>query len=116
MSSHPVRARFAFETTLSSRSFAPWLTDLKASGYAVHIVFLWLSSAELALERVAERVALGGHDVPAVTVRAGFPSRPAKIGGLRPRIRRLVFNLNPLGSQVLTRSPKGRPDRVRACG
>lgn len=38
----------------------------------VHIVFLWLSSAELALERVAERVALGGHDVPAVTVRRRY--------------------------------------------
>jgi predicted ABC-type ATPase len=63
------RASFAFETTLASRSFAPWLIELRASGYAVHIVVLWLASADLALQRVAERVAIGGHHVPAVTVR-----------------------------------------------
>lgn len=62
------RLSFAFETTLASRSFAPWLRELRASGYAVHIVFLWLSSPELAIQRVAERVAAGGHDVPEVTV------------------------------------------------
>lgn len=66
------RVSFAFETTLAGRSFGPWLTELKATGYAVHIVFLWLSSPELALQRVAERVALGGHDVPAETIRRRY--------------------------------------------
>jgi len=66
------RSSFAFETTLASRSFAPWLTELKANGYAVHIVFMWLPSAELALQRVADRVAFGGHDVPAATVRRRY--------------------------------------------
>ena len=37
------RVSFAFETTLASRTFAPWLRDLKASGYAVHLFFLFLS-------------------------------------------------------------------------
>ena len=46
------RESFAFETTLASRSFAPWLRDLRASGYAVHLFFLWLSSADLAVQRV----------------------------------------------------------------
>lgn len=59
------RESFAFETTLASRSFAPWLAKLRERGYAVHVVFLWLASPELALERVAQRVALGGHGVPA---------------------------------------------------
>ena len=58
------RVSFAFETTLASRSFAPWLTDLKRDGYAVHIVFLWLPSADLAVQRVIDRVAMGGHGVP----------------------------------------------------
>lgn len=39
---------FAFETTLASRTFAPWLRELRTSGYDIHLVFLWLSSAELA--------------------------------------------------------------------
>jgi predicted ABC-type ATPase len=63
------RVSFAFETTLASRSFAPWLVELRRSGYAVHIVFLWLRSPDLAVQRVADRVAMGGHGVPEDVVR-----------------------------------------------
>jgi predicted ABC-type ATPase len=66
------RVSFAFETTLASRSFAPWLEDLADSGFGVHIVFLWLSSPDLALQRVADRVRMGGHDVPPETVRRRY--------------------------------------------
>jgi predicted ABC-type ATPase len=66
------RVSFAFETTLASRTFAPWLRDLAASGYGVHLVFLWLSSADLAVERVADRVRHGGHNVPPETVRRRY--------------------------------------------
>jgi predicted ABC-type ATPase len=62
------RANFAFETTLASRSFAPWLGDLKKRGFIVHLMFLWLPLPELAIKRVSERVAQGGHDVPTETV------------------------------------------------
>jgi predicted ABC-type ATPase len=68
------RESFAFETTLASRSFAPWLRDLRASGYAVHLIFLWLSSADLAIARVADRVRSGGHDVPGDTIRRRYRS------------------------------------------
>lgn len=67
-----LRADFAFETTLASRSFAPWLAELRASGYRAHLAFLSLPSVELALVRVAERVRLGGHDVPESVVRRRF--------------------------------------------
>jgi predicted ABC-type ATPase len=67
-----LRVDFAFETTLASRSFAPWLDELRASGYLAHMAFLSLPSVELALERVAERVGLGGHDVPPHVVRRRF--------------------------------------------
>jgi predicted ABC-type ATPase len=66
------RMNFAFETTLASRSHAPWLTRLRADGYRVHLLFLWLRSPQLAIDRVAERVPLGGHDVPAVVVRRRY--------------------------------------------
>ncbi len=55
---------FAFETTLASRSFAPFLIDLRSRGYTVTLIYLWLRSPELALERVRLRVAGGGHSVP----------------------------------------------------
>ena len=66
------RVDFAFETTLASRSFAPWLHDLIASGYEVHLVFLWIPSPDLAVARVAERVRRGGHNVPEEIIRRRY--------------------------------------------
>ena len=66
------RVNFAFETTLASRSFAPWLRQLVTSGYSAHLVFLWLPSADFAVDRVAERVRAGGHNVPPETVRRRY--------------------------------------------
>jgi len=43
------RVSFAFETTLASRSFAPWIVRLKRAGYEVHLVFLALPAAEVAV-------------------------------------------------------------------
>jgi predicted ABC-type ATPase len=68
------RVSFAFETTLASRLFAPWVEDLIAEGYQFHLVFLWLPSPDLAVARVAARVRLGGHDVPEETIRRRFDS------------------------------------------
>jgi predicted ABC-type ATPase len=68
------RVSFGFETTLASRSFAPWLQRLATTGYAIDLVFLWLPSAEFALERVAERVRSGGHDIPPHVVRRRYAS------------------------------------------
>lgn len=59
---------FAFESTLSSRTFAPFLARLKRRGYLVAIYFFALRSSRLAVRRVRHRVALGGHDVPADVV------------------------------------------------
>ncbi len=66
------RVDFAFETTLASRSFAPWIAKLKQSGYTFHLVFLWLPSAGFAVARVAERVRMGGHDVAEETIRRRY--------------------------------------------
>jgi len=63
------RRSFAFESTLASRTLAARLMRLKAAGYSVHIIYLWLPSVDLALARIAERVRAGGHDVPADVVR-----------------------------------------------
>lgn len=63
---------FAFETTLASRTFAPRIARWMQTGYAFHLVFLWLPNAEFALARVRERVRVGGHDVPEGTVRRRY--------------------------------------------
>ena len=63
---------FAFESTLSSRSFAPFLRKLKAQGYQVAIYYFALANVSLAVRRVKLRVAMGGHDVPEDTIRRRF--------------------------------------------
>ena len=63
---------FAFESTLSSRTFAPFLRTLKASGYQVAIYYFSLANAHLAVRRVRLRVAMGGHDVPTDVIRRRF--------------------------------------------
>lgn len=65
-------ADFAFESTLSSRTFAPFLRTLKAQGYAVAIYYFSLTNAQLAIRRIKLRVALGGHDVPSDVVKRRF--------------------------------------------
>jgi predicted ABC-type ATPase len=66
------RLDVAFETTLASRSFAPWIRGLKASGYDFHLFFISLPTPEIAIERVSSRVQRGGHSVPDETIRRRF--------------------------------------------
>lgn len=63
---------FAFESTLSSRTFAKFLRELKAEGYAVVIYYFSLANAQLAIRRVRLRVTMGGHNVTADVVRRRF--------------------------------------------
>jgi hypothetical protein len=66
------RAGFAFETTLASRTFKTLLRAMQLGGYEFHLIYLWLQTPELALERVRERLRLGGHDVPEHIVRRRY--------------------------------------------
>ena len=55
---------FAFETTLSSRSYVSKLKRAQERGYRVTLLFYWLDSIELAKRRVELRVEEGGHNIP----------------------------------------------------
>lgn len=66
------RADFAFESTLASRTFAPWLRSLRQSGYQVSLAYVWLGSASLAIQRVRARVRGGGHSIPPEVVRRRY--------------------------------------------
>ena len=65
---------FAFETTLSGRSYARSIPRWQSTGYHVKIIFLSLSDPEIAIARVAARVAQGGHNVPEPAIRRRFAS------------------------------------------
>ena len=63
---------FAFETTLSGKSYASLLGELRSKGYSLHLFFLWIPSPELAIVRIKDRVAEGGHNVPDEDARRRF--------------------------------------------
>jgi predicted ABC-type ATPase len=63
---------FAFETTLSGKIYFNRLKQCKAAGYRIEILFLRLSSPQIALRRIAARVRQGGHDVPTADVLRRF--------------------------------------------
>jgi predicted ABC-type ATPase len=58
------RTSFAFESTLASRSFARTLRACSEDGFETILVYVWVSSPSVSVERVAHRVASGGHNVP----------------------------------------------------
>lgn len=62
------RASFAFETTLASRTYAPWIRELRDAGYRFELCFMWLPSPGMAIQRVQQRVRTGGHNVDRSTV------------------------------------------------
>jgi len=55
---------FAFETTLSTRSYKNKILKAKEQGYTITLLFFWLNNIELAKERVKTRVKEGGHNIP----------------------------------------------------
>jgi predicted ABC-type ATPase len=67
------KADFAFETTLSARTYAAWLRNLRVTeGYEVYLYYYWLRSPGLAITRVAQRVQAGGHFVPDADIRRRY--------------------------------------------
>ena len=55
---------FAFETTLATKSYSNTIEKAKSAGYQITLVFFYLDSYDLAIERVKTRVFEGGHDIP----------------------------------------------------
>ena len=66
------RADFAVETTLATRSLIKIVLQAQELGYEATLLYLWLNSPELAIERVRERVQAGGHNIPDSVVRRRY--------------------------------------------
>ena len=63
---------FAIETTLATRSYVQLIKRAQSIGYKVHLLFFHLESPEQAIQRVAQRVSNGGHDIPEDVIRRRF--------------------------------------------
>jgi len=76
------RRSFAFETTLSGRTYLHKISEWRELGYHVKLIFLSLPSVDTAVARVAGRVAQGGHDVPEHVIRRRFNQGLSNFGNL----------------------------------
>ena len=63
---------FAVETTLATRTLLKIVKQAQAAGYTVTLLYFWLRSPELAIERVKARVEAGGHNIPEETIRRRY--------------------------------------------
>jgi predicted ABC-type ATPase len=76
---------YIFETTLGGNSICALLHEAIDKGHSVRIFFCGLSSAELHIQRVSDRVAKGGHDIPEEKIRYRWKNSVHNLMGLIPR-------------------------------
>jgi predicted ABC-type ATPase len=111
------RQSFSFETTLATRSYASWLGRLKQTGYEFHLFFLWLSTAELAIQRVSDRVRRGGHFVSENVVRRRYGRSLNNLFDLYAPLADTwaVYDNSAHGSPILvaTGEPRVSPNIIR---
>lgn len=94
-------ADFTFETTLGGRTMTNTLLDAIAAGVPVSIWYCGLESPEQHIERVAARVAHGGHDIPADLIRSRCRTSMRNLCRLAPGLHQLAVydNSKPLNER-----------------
>ena len=63
---------FAIETTLATRTLLKTAKQAQSAGYTVTLLYFWLNSPDMAVERVRARVEAGGHNIPEETIRRRY--------------------------------------------
>lgn len=66
------RDTFGWESTLAGRSHTPILEGAKRDGYEVELHYLSVPSPAVCIDRVAQRVREGGHNVPVADIKRRF--------------------------------------------
>lgn len=96
---------FAFETTLAGRAYSRLIRRLRENGWRVELIYLALPDPDMARNRVAERVAHGGHDIPDADIeRRFYRSLSNLLGHYAGAVDRTVcfFNAGQLPEKVFT--------------
>jgi predicted ABC-type ATPase len=98
------RKDIAFETTLSSAAMRNRISAMRDAGYLFTLVYVWLPSPEMSIQRVAARVRAGGHHIPENVIRRRYA-----------RSLENLFNVFiPLADAwvVLNNSRRAKPSRI----
>lgn len=98
------RETFALESTLSGKTYLKMFHQAKDRGYQIELHYLWLSSANIAIKRVRERVKKGGHHVPASDIRRRY----------RRSLHHLVLDYLPLADIWSVWNNESKPAKLLA--
>ena len=106
-------ATFGIETTLATRSYVNLVRKAQLSGYVVNLVFFYLDNEEQAVQRVAQRVSNGGHNIPETDIRRRFKRGLYNVVTLYLPIcdSALVFN-NTMGEALLVARKSASNDAI----
>ena len=85
------RESFAIESTLSGGSHLKRISKLLSDGWQVKLYYLWVSSVDDSINRVANRVKVGGHNIPNNIIKRRYPRS----------IYNFIFRYKPLCSYVV---------------
>ena len=68
---------FAVETTLSGNTYLRMMAEAKRKGWLVFLIYIGVDNVLNSIERVAQRVAAGGHNVPEEDIRRRYAKQPS---------------------------------------
>lgn len=89
----------AVETTLSSSAYAKHAAFAKENGYSVNMIYVGLEKVEQSIDRVAQRVKAGGHDVPLAYIQARWPKSHDNLAKFLPKVDNALVYSNTLPGQ-----------------
>lgn len=75
---------FTEETTLSGRHIISVIQNAKSHGYTIHLIYIGLDSAQDSIDRVANRVRNGGHDIPSALISRRYTRRFDQLAEVLP--------------------------------
>lgn len=104
---------FAFETTLASRSYTKFIEQAHAKKYFVTLLFFWLPTPELAIERVATRVQEGGHNIPEDVIRRRYDAGISNFKALYMPICDLWTIYDNSGAEAVKRIAWGSKSEIK---
>lgn len=103
----------AIETVLSSEKFIPVVRAARDRGYHTRLIYIALPSVKLAIERVGQRVKLGGHDVPEAKIRSRWPRTHEMLGRMLKEVDDvIVFSNGGLSPVLVGERMDGAPFRL----
>lgn len=88
---------FTQETTLSGKRTLHTIRTARERGYSVRLYYIGLNTADDSIQRIANRVFKGGHDIPAEDVRRRFENRLSALLTVLPYCDEATFFDNDNG-------------------